>query len=124
MSWKAILKLRQIEDIPDEMYDDSYSYENPKEIESLMRRKQKGHGLMFWLEKTLSSQMNTKDGFKLWDKIVTDLKQEYSTNELSHKNYRNGTIVAGSQGVDKSVMGMITNLDNWKGFLSKHGINM
>ena len=124
MSWQDILKNRPIEDIPDEMYDDSHSYENPKEIESLMRRKQKGQGLMFWLEKELSSQMDTRNGIKLWDKIVTGLKQEYDTNKLSHKNYRGGTIVAGSNGVDNSVLGMITNLDDWKGFLNKHGINM
>mgnify|MGYP003646596124 CR=1 FL=1 len=124
MNWKDIVKNRPIEDIPDEMYDDSHSYENPKEIESLMRRKQKVGGLMYHMKKELKGQMNTKDGFKLWDKIVTDLKKEYDTNKLSNKNYRNGTIVAGSHGVDKSVMGMITNLDDWKGFFNKHGISM
>jgi hypothetical protein len=116
MSWEDILKLRQIEDIPDEMYDDSYSYENPKEIESLMRRKQLQGGLLWYIKKDFHDNrgdeaINTDEGFKAWDKIVSDLKKIYDENNLTHKNYKNGTILAGREGVDKSVFSMIMRLD-------------
>tara|TARA_R100000388_G_scaffold24478_3_gene18738 strand:- start:1182 stop:1595 length:414 start_codon:yes stop_codon:yes gene_type:complete len=116
MSWHNILKLRPIEDIPDEMYDDSYSYQNPKEIESLLRRKQKKGGLLWYIEKDHAQNANvadwtTDEGVKFWDMVVSDLKNIYNTNNLTHKNYKNGTILAGSEGVDKSVFSMIMSLD-------------
>ena len=126
MSWEDILKLRPIEDIPDEMYDDSYSYENPKEIESLMRRKQGGQGLMAFIKRDWLNPPN--EAYKLWDKVVSDIKNEYDNNDFTHKNYRNGNILAGRYGVDNSVLGLITNLGTgnteWKDFLLKHGINV
>ena len=116
MSWKNILKLRPIEEIPDEMYDDSYSYQNPKEVESLMRRKQKQGGLLWYIEKDFAQtgtvvDWTTDEGIKAWDKIVSGLKRIYDDNNLTHKNYKNGTILAGREGVDKSVFSMIMNLD-------------
>ena len=116
MSWENILKLRPIEDIPDEMYDDSYSYQNPKEVESLLKRKQKKGGLLWYIEKDHAQNANvadwtTDEGVKFWDMVVSDLKNIYNTNNLTHKNYKNGTILAGSEGVDKSVFSMIMNLD-------------
>lgn len=116
MSWESILKLRSIEDVPDEMYDDSYSYQNPKEVESLVRRKQKKGGLLWYIEKDHAQNANvadwtTDEGVKFWDMVVSDLKNIYDTNNLTHKNYKNGTILAGKEGVDKSVFSMIMNLD-------------
>ncbi len=74
MNWKTILKFRSLEDVPEEMYDDSYTYQNP-------------------------------------DRIVSDLKKIYDENDLTHKNYKNGVILAGREGVDKSVFSMIMKLD-------------
>jgi hypothetical protein len=116
MSWKNILKLRPIEDIPEGMYDDSYIYQNPKEIESLMRRKQRDGGLLWYIKKDFHDNrgmgaMSTDEGFKAWDKIVSDLKKIYDENNLTHKNYKNGVILAGKDGVDNSVFSMIMKLN-------------
>ncbi len=116
MNWKTILKFRSLEDVPEEMYDDSYTYQNPKEVESLIRRKQVDGGLLWQIERDFAqtgtvADWTTDEGVKQWDRIVSDLKKIYDENDLTHKNYKNGVILAGREGVDKSVFSMIMKLD-------------
>tara|TARA_R110000824_G_scaffold67162_1_gene173930 strand:+ start:689 stop:1093 length:405 start_codon:yes stop_codon:yes gene_type:complete len=120
MNWKEILK-NEIADITEggqdklNQWEGDFQFENPEEIDSLIRLKQKGSGIYRFMLQSHLGKNKEINLLEEWDKIITKIKQLYAKYDLTDSAYTKGIIRQSTNGVDNTALNMLANLDKGKG---------